>query len=168
MVSLAASSKSCLVGLMHRTIMSPLRPDWFMLLASTTWSLKLSINSSGTWLCDVRRQESATSVCGGMVVLLIICTRLAISHLNRSVHTSSRSPIVTTGRAKFILQLCLAKNSLPRMASLFIWHTTKISSNFTSLNSNRYLHYSIEWESSVVCHLSMGVAFHSLVLDVLW
>ena len=84
-------------------------------------------------MCDDKRQESANSVHEGMRVFLIACTRLAISHLNRSVHTSSRSQIVTTGRAKSILQTCLAKNGMPNMASLFTWLTTKSSSSFTSL-----------------------------------
>ena len=129
----AANSKGWLLGLIHRTITSPLAPGRLILFANTTLSLRLSISPSGAWLCDVRRQDSATSVRGGMVVFLIVCTRLAISRPNRSVHTNSRSPIVTTGRAKSILQSCLAKNGMPRMASSFIWLTTKISSSFTSL-----------------------------------
>ena len=34
-------------------------------------------------------------------------------------------------------------------------------------NTDRYLHYSIERESSAVCHLSMGVTLHSLFLNML-
>ena len=74
MVNPAASYKGWLVGLIHRTITSPLAPGRLMLLTSTTWPVKLSINHLGAWLCDVRRQESATSIHGGRVVLLIVCT----------------------------------------------------------------------------------------------
>ena len=34
-------------------------------------------------------------------------------------------------------------------------------------NSNTYLHYFIERQSTVVCHLSVGVTFQTLVLKVL-
>ena len=75
----------------------PLAPDWLLLFASSTLSLRAIISFSGAVLCDVKQQESATSVRGGMVVFLIVCTRLPIGRPNQSVHTSS-----------FILQLCLA------------------------------------------------------------
>ena len=59
--------------------MLPLAPGQLMLFANKTLSLKSSIKqSSGAWLCDVRRQESASFVCGGMVVFLIVYAWLAI------------------------------------------------------------------------------------------
>ena len=138
---------------MHHTITLRLAPGGLMLLASTIWPLRLSINFSGAWLCVVRWQESTTSVCGVKVVCLIVCTRLAISHPNWSVHTSSCSPILTTGRAKYILQLCLAKNGMPGMTSLFIWHPHQNLLQLHVSNPDRYLHYSIERKFSAICSL---------------
>ena len=66
MVSPAASSKGWLVGLIQPTIKLPLTPGRLMLFASTTLLLRPFISSSGAWLCDVKRQESVTSVRGSL------------------------------------------------------------------------------------------------------
>ena len=94
------NSKGWLVRLKQLMITLTLAPGRLMLFVSNTLLLRPSISPSGAWLCDVKRQETATSVREGMEILLIVCTWLAISHPNRSVHTSSRSSIVTTGRIK--------------------------------------------------------------------
>ena len=128
MMSPAVSFKGWLVGLRHRTVTSPLAPGWLMLLASTTWSLKLSINPSGAWLWDVRWQESATS--GGP------SDRLHTAHHQPSKPVSTHQLTLSNSddrSSEIILQSCLAKNGMPRMTSSFIRLTTKIYSNFTSL-----------------------------------